>query len=158
MFICQLISSHLVWSFISSTTLSCILTVGGKCQTVKWKLSLRIPPGWKHDEHITTLWVNRGPPSFTLSMSCAVRLPSSPSLASSSVLVLSHRLVAIHISVVFVTESCVCWAAFTPPPPLPHPSTPLNLWPPQPYLPTLHTSCSVSFVHLWRQTPFSAAD
>lgn len=23
---------------------------------------------------------------------------------------------------------------------------------------TLHTSCSVSFVHLWRQTPFSAAD
>lgn len=99
--------------------------------------SLRIPPVWKHDEHITTLWVNRGPPSFTLSLSWALYQPPCLPLPLTHLPFpsLSHRLVAVHISGVFVTANCVCWAAFTRPPPPPHPSTPLNLWPPQPHLP-----------------------
>lgn len=101
--------------------------------------SLRIPPVWKHDERITPLWVNWGPPSFALSVSWALYLPPclpSPSLTHVSFLCLSHRLVVSHVRDVLLTASCVCWAAFTRPPPLPHPSTPLHLWPPQPHLPT----------------------
>lgn len=102
--------------------------------------SLRIPPVWKHDEHITTLWVNRGPPSFTLSLSWALHQPLCLPLPLSHTrilpLSLSQTCGYSYISGVFVTASCVCWAAFTRPPPPPHPSTPLSLWPRQPHLPT----------------------
>lgn len=100
--------------------------------------------------------------SFPL-VSC---LSSSPSLTHLSFPCLSHRLVAIHISSVFVTASCVCPAAFTPDHhhrPTHQPLLTFDLDSPTCLLKhahahTLHTSCSVSFVHLWRQTPFNAAD
>lgn len=120
-------------------------------------------PVWKHDEHITTLWVNPGPPCFALSP-----MASSPSPAAAPSSSLARWAVPLRL---FMCLLCLWQQAvfaerlFTPPPTLPHPSAPLNLWPRQPHLPTptththtFHTSHSVSFAQLWRQTPFSAAN
>lgn len=63
-----------VWSHISCMKLSYIswrYMPDSKMETS----SLKIPPVWKHDEHITTLWVNRGPPSFTHELSIFLSLP-----------------------------------------------------------------------------------
>lgn len=69
-------------------------SVRSSCLVACWQLeenarqwngnSLRIPPVWKHDEHITTLWVNQWPPSFRLfpvMSSPSTTLSSSPSSA-----------------------------------------------------------------------------
>lgn len=121
----------------------CQWAAGGRCQTVKWKVWES--PQCENMTKISQHCEKQRPTPFTIFLLLSSHV--SPSAHS-------HGPRPAHISAVFETASCVCRAALSP-------STALNLWPRQPHLPTrthsrtLHTSCSVRFVCLWRQRLFS---
>lgn len=154
------VCSRVVCSFISCTTLGCALTVGVKWQTVKWKQTVWESP-WcenltnisQHCEQTEASLLHSFPLTGALSPTSlplphTFILPSSFSFTDVYLLCLWQQAVfAERLSphrrhcpahqplLTFDLDNSTC--------PLTH---------------TLHTSCSVSFVHLWRQAPFSAAD
>lgn len=126
-------SSYIVWSNLSAI-LNSATSSQLRINARQWNGNKQSenPPGvktWRTYHNTVSKPRASLLPSFPLVSCLSISLPSITLLSFPC---LSHRLVA----GVFVTASCVCRAAFARPPPPPHPSTPLNLWPQQPHLPT----------------------